>query len=100
MAESGAGAGVRLWGRRLGGGPPEGPGPEAGWGGPGGAWCMVHNPAIRGLPGTKGRGVPPAQEACRAFPQSKQHPKPPCLRAHEGACGDRGLASSPAVQCL
>ena len=57
VAESGAGARVRLWGRSLGGRPPEGPRPEAGWGGPGGAWCTGAQPSNKGPPPAPRAGV-------------------------------------------
>lgn len=94
-------------GQEAGGQAPEGPGPTAGWGAQVGPRYTGVQPDNQGPPPGPRVGMsPPAHEACRASPQSKQHPKSLCLRClyvsmsqtHEGPCGDRGPADQTSNQ--
>lgn len=91
VAESGAGEGVRLWGRRLGARSPEGPGPKATWGG-----CTGVQPDNRGLHRDQGQVCPHQQrEPAELLPKANSTPN---LCVSELMRGHVGSGDQPAPQ--
>ena len=88
-------------GQEAGGQAPEGPGPTAGWGAQVGPRYTGVQPDNQGPPPGPRVGMsPPAHEACRASPQSKQHPKSLCLRLTRGHVGIGDQLIKPAIKGL
>lgn len=86
VAESGAGVGVRLWGRRLGGRSPEAHGVGA----------RVYNPTIRGLHRDQGQVCPHQQrEPAELLPKANSTPN---LCVSELMRGHVGSGDQPAPQ--